>query len=98
MVLVTLENKDNNSYKYLELRKIDYDFMEEIAKVLKIMNLLLRTIDVKEEEITFIERYKECIYNLQRITDYLYFKEVLQLSYNEIPNDILKYLNTKNVA
>lgn len=98
MVLVTLENKDNNSYKYLELRKMDYNFMEEIAKVLKIMNLLLRTIDVKEEEITFIERYKECIYNLQRITDYLYFKEVLQLSYNEIPNDILKYINTKNVA
>ena len=98
MVLVTLKNKDDNLYKYLELRKIDYDFMEEIAKVLKIMNLLLRTIDVKEEEIIFIERYKECIYNLQRITDYLYFKEVLQLSYNDIPNDILKYLNTKNVA
>lgn len=98
MVLVTLENKGNNSYKYLELRKIDYDFMEEIAKVLKIMNLLLRTIDVKEEEITFIERYKECIYNLQRITDYLYFKEILQVAYDKIPNDILKYLNTKNVA
>ncbi len=98
MVLVTLKNKDDNSYKYLEIRKIDYNFMEEIAKVLKIKNLLLRTIDVKEEDITFIERYKECIYNLQRITDYLNFKEVLQLSYNEIPNDILKYLNTKSVA
>ena len=31
MVLVTLENKDNNSYKYLELRKMDYNFMEETA-------------------------------------------------------------------
>ncbi|MEG1087543.1 MAG: hypothetical protein RSD79_05710 [Cetobacterium sp.] len=98
MVLVILENKGNNSYKYLELRKIDYDFMEETTKVLKIMNLLLRTIDVKEEEIAFIERYKDCIYTLQRIMDYLYFKEILQVAYDKIPNDILNSLNTKNVA
>lgn len=82
MVLVTLENKENSSYKYLELRKLDYDFMEEIAKILKIINLLLKAVEVEEEEIVFIERYKECIYNLQRITDYLYFKHILQLSYD----------------
>ena len=56
--------------------------MEEIAKVLKIMNLLLITIEINEEEIAFVNRYKECIYNLQRITDYLYFKQILQVSYD----------------
>lgn len=98
MVLVTLENKDNSSYKYLEIRKMDYNFMEEIAKVLKIMNLLLRTIEINEEEIAFVERYKECIYNLQRITDYLYFKQILQVSYDKIPNYILECIKIKNVA
>lgn len=98
MVLVTLENKENSSYKYLELRKLDYDFMEEIAKILKIMNLLLKAVEVEEEEIVFIERYKECICNLQRITDYLYFKQILQLSYDKIPNYIMKCLKIKNVA
>lgn len=98
MVLVTLKNKDDNSYKYLELRKMDYNFMEEIAKVLKIMNLLLRTIEINEEEIAFAGRYKECIYNLQRITDYLYFKHILQISYDEVPNYILECIKIKNVA
>lgn len=98
MVLVTLENKENSSYKYLELRKLDYDFMEDIAKILKIMNLLLRSVEVEEEEIVFTERYKECIYNLQRITDYLYFKQILQLSHGKIPNYIAKCLKIKNVA
>lgn len=98
IVLVTLENKNNNSYKYLELRKMDYNFMEEIAKVLKIMNLLLITIEINEEEIAFVNRYKECIYNLQRITDYLYFKQILQVSYEEVPNYILECIKIKNVA
>ncbi|MGL5853917.1 MAG: hypothetical protein ACRCYA_01655 [Cetobacterium sp.] len=97
-VLVTLESKKNNSYKYLELRKLDYNFMEDIAKILKIMNLLLRTVEVEKEEIVFIEKYKDCIYNLQRITDYLYFKQILQLSYDKIPNYIIRYLKIKNVA
>lgn len=97
-VLVTLESKKNNSYKYLELRKLDYNFMEDIAKILKIMNLLLRTVEVEEEEIVFIEKYKDCIYNLQRITDYLYFKQILQLSYDKIPNYITRCLKIKNVA
>ncbi len=98
MVLVTLENKEDRLYKYLELRKIDYVFMEEVAKLLKIMNLLLRTIDVLEEEVNFVERYKECIYKFQRITDYLYFKEILQVTYDKIPVDILKCLKTRNIA
>ncbi len=98
MVLVTLENKEDRSYKYLELRKIDYVFMEEVAKLLKIMNLLLRTIDVLEEEVNFVERYKECIYNFQRITDYLYFKEILQVAHDKIPIDILNCLKTRNIA
>ncbi|WP_298065259.1 hypothetical protein [uncultured Cetobacterium sp.] len=98
MVLVTLENKEDRSYKYIELRKIDYVFMEEVAKLLKIMNLLLRSIDVLEEEVTFVERYKECIYKFQRITDCLYFKEILQVKYDKIPIDILKCLKTRNIA
>ncbi|MHA4987955.1 hypothetical protein [Cetobacterium somerae] len=98
MVLVTLENKEDKSDKYLELRKIDYIFMEEAAKLLKVMNLLLRSIDVLEEEVNFVERYKECIYNFQRITDYLYFKEILQVTYEKIPVDVLKCLKIKNTA
>lgn len=98
MVLVTLENKENSSYKYLELRKLDYNFMEDIAKILKIMNLLLKVVEVEKEEIVFIERYKECIYNLQRITDYLYFKQILQVSYDKVPNYILECIKIKNVA
>lgn len=98
MVLVTLKNSGDNSFKYLEIRKIDYDFLQSIAKVLKIMNLLLKTIDIMEEEIQFVEKYKECIYNLQRITDYIYFKEILSVSYDSIPNDTLKYLKNKIVA
>lgn len=97
-VLVTLENKENNLYKYLELRKLDYNFMEDIAKILKIMNLLLRTSEIEEEKIVFIERYKQCTSDLQRITDYLYFKQILQLSYDKIPNYILNYLKIKNIA
>ena len=98
MVLVTLENKEDKSDKYLELRKTDYIFMEEAAKLLKVMNLLLRSIDVLEEEVNFVERYKECIYNFQRITDYLYFKEILQVTYDKIPVDVLKCLKIKNTA
>ena len=98
MVLVTLKNKDESSLKYLEIRKVDYDFLQSIAKVLKVMNLILKTIDVMEEEATFVDKYKECIYNLQRITDYIYFKEILSISYDSIPNSVLKYLKSKNVA
>lgn len=72
--------------------------MEDIVKILKIMNLLLKAVEVEEEEIVFIERYKECIYNLQRITDYVYFKQILQLSYDKIPSYIIKCLKIKNVA
>ncbi|MGL4862783.1 MAG: hypothetical protein ACRC4T_06635 [Cetobacterium sp.] len=99
LVLVTLKNKENDSYKYLELRKIDYVFMEEVTKLLKIMNLLLNTIiDTQEKEIAFIERYKVCIDNLQHIIDYLYFKEILSVTYEIIPNHILECFKIKIVA
>lgn len=98
MVLVTLKNKEDSSLKYLEIRKVDYDFLQSIAKVLKVMNLILKTIDVMEAEVTFVDKYKECIYNLQRITDYIYFKEILSISYDSIPNSALKCLKSKNVA
>lgn len=79
---VTADLIENHPYKYLELRKIDYVFMEEVTKLLKIMNLLLSTIiDTQEKEIAFIERYKVCIDNLQHIMDYLYFKEILSVTY-----------------
>lgn len=96
ITLVTLKNKEDNSLKYLEIRKLDYDFLQNIAKVLKVMNLILQTIDVIEEEVIFVDKYKECIYNLQRIADYIYFKEIFSISYNSIPSYALKFF--KNVA
>ena len=68
MVLVTLKNKKDSTLKHLE--------------IIKVMNLILKTIDVMEEEVEFVDKYKECIYNLQRITDYIYFKEILSISYD----------------
>lgn len=97
-VLVILQNKENNLQKYLELRKIDYSFMEEIAKLLKTMNLLIKFIGITEKEIHFTERYRGCIYSLQRITDYIYFKQILQLSYDKIPTNVLESLNIKRVS
>lgn len=82
MRLITLKNKEDSSLKYLEIRKVDYDFLQSIAKVLKVMNLILKAIDVMEEEATFVDKYKERIYNLQHITDYIYFKEILSISYD----------------
>lgn len=94
MVLITLEHTENNLLKYLELRKIDFNFLKNIMKILKIMNLVLKT----EEVTKFVFDYSECVYSLQRIIDYIYFKEILSISFDSIPDYILKHLKTQNVA
>ncbi|MGL5592820.1 MAG: hypothetical protein ACRDDH_02650 [Cetobacterium sp.] len=98
LILVTLKNIEDSSLKYLEIRKVDYDFLQSIAKVLKVMNLILETIDIKEVDMEFMDKYKECIWNLKRITDYIYFKEILSVSYDSIPNSILKCFKKKEAA
>lgn len=91
MVLLTLRNKEKHSFIYLEIRKIDYDFLQSTAKLLRIMNLILKTANVIEDEIKFLNKYYDCIYQLQYIVDYIYFKEILSVYLTEIP----KYLKIK---
>ncbi|WP_438505950.1 hypothetical protein [Cetobacterium sp.] len=88
MVFITLKHRKDNSIKYIEVRKVDYDFLQDMSKVLRFMNLVLKTIEITEDEKEFLESYKECIYALQRITDYIYFKEVFSMSCFEIPKGI----------
>lgn len=88
MVFITLKHKKDNSTKYIEVRKVDYDFLQDMSKVLRFMNLVLKTIEIAEDEKEFLESYKECIYTLQRITDYIYFKEIFSMSCFEIPKGI----------
>lgn len=91
MVLLTLRNKEKHSFIYLEIRKIDYDFLQSTAKLLRIMNLILKTANVIEDEIKFLNKYYDCIYQLQYIIDYIYFKEILSVYLTKIP----KYLKNK---
>ncbi|MGL4865029.1 MAG: hypothetical protein ACRC3I_05210 [Cetobacterium sp.] len=58
------------------------------------MNLVLKTIDVFEEEIGFVDKYV-CICSFQSVTDYIYFRDILTVSYDLIPNSILKYFKNK---
>lgn len=91
MMLVTLKNNENNHFKYFEIRKIDYLFLQKINTILKAMNLILN-IGILETESKFVEKYRECIYTLQRVVDYIYFKEILTMSYEIIPDYIVNAL------
>lgn len=84
MVLLTLRNKENYSLIYLEIRKIDYEFLQSTAKLLRIMNLILKITNI-EEEIEVVNKYYNCIYQLQYIIDYIYFKEILPVYLTDIP-------------
>ena len=88
MVLITLKHRKDNSIKYIEVRKVDYEFLQDMSKVLRFMNLVLKTIEITDDGKEFLESYKECIYTLQRITDYIYFKEIFSMSCFEIPKGI----------
>ncbi|MGL5624884.1 MAG: hypothetical protein ACRDDG_21100, partial [Cetobacterium sp.] len=44
MVFITLKHRKDNSIKYIEVRKVDYDFLQDMSKVLRFMNLVLKTI------------------------------------------------------
>lgn len=49
MVFITLKHKKDNSTKYIEVRKVDYDFLQDMSKVLRFMNLVLKTIEILRE-------------------------------------------------
>lgn len=77
MVMTELINDETEEKKYIYTRNIDYTFMEKLSLTIKNMNLLLKTLEVNKEEVEFIERFKDVIYKLQRISDYLYFEQIL---------------------
>ncbi|WP_330112587.1 hypothetical protein VSU16_14505 (plasmid) [Cetobacterium somerae] len=77
MVMTELINDETSERKYVYTRDIDYVFMEKLSLVIKNMNLLLKTLEVNKEEVSFVEEVKEVIYKLQRISDYLYFEQIL---------------------
>lgn len=88
MKLVVLKHTINGTLKYLEIREVDYIFLQDMSKVLKAMNLILKTIETNEKEEIFLSSYQKCIYDLQRITDYIYFKDILSVSFDNIPEKI----------
>lgn len=77
-LLIVYKNKKDTTLKYLEIKRKDYDFLQNITKILKIMNIILKGIDLMENYNLFSRKYVECIYMLQRIIDYKYFKENLE--------------------
>lgn len=83
MVMTELINDETEEKKYIYTRNIDYTFMEKLSLTIKNMNLLLKTLEVNKEEVEFIERFKDVIYKLQRISDYLYFEQILPTTEDE---------------
>lgn len=92
MVLLTLKNKKNESIEYTEIREIDFKFLQNISKVLNIMNIIAKNNFIPKKDKIFLEKYQLCINSLEKIINYIYSKEVLSIIYKEIPKDILKYL------
>lgn len=83
MVMTELINDETKEKIYIYTRNIDYTFMEKLSLTIKNMNLLLKTLEVNKEEVEFIELFKEVIYKLQRISDYLYFEQILPTAEDE---------------
>lgn len=44
----------------------------------------------------FLKSYKECIYTLQQITDYIYFKEIFPVSYFEVLKDVMNEIDEES--
>ena len=83
MVMTELINDETKEKIYIYTRNIDYTFMEKLSLTIKNMNLLLKTLEVNKEEVEFVEGFKEVIYKLQRISDYLYFEQILPTAEDE---------------